>query len=118
MIDDNIGNKKDIISSFIPNIDLLRKIYFASIIDIESFHKTCVLISMKTSNTQSECENMPFYVFNNFMVFFNEISEKENNNNKDTDGDSGEAMNKQATEMMSKSKSLLPNTNNFKIPKL
>jgi hypothetical protein len=42
------------------------------------------LISYKTSNNQSEIEKMPYYVFNNFVAFLNEIIEEENGDNKNS----------------------------------
>jgi hypothetical protein len=73
---------------------------------------------MKTSNNQQIIEKMPFYVFNNFMVYYNRITEKENSSS------GGEEDKNKFDEMsqktMRQAKSLVPKSPNlnFKAPKL
>ena len=81
-----------------PESFLLTYIYRKSIVPQKDFYKTCALISYKTSNSQSEIEQMPYYVFNNFVVFLNEIIEEENN------GKSGE--NNSAAEQMAETQGM------------
>lgn len=52
-----------------------------SLVSLEDFYKTCVLISYKTSNSQHDIDNMPYWVFNNFVAYLNEILEEENKEN-------------------------------------
>lgn len=71
---------------------LLTYIYRQSIVPQKDFYKTCVLISYKTSNSQSEIEQMPYYVFNNFVAFLNEIIEEENNGTSGENNSAAEHM--------------------------
>lgn len=60
------------------------------------------MISYKTSNTQDVIDNMPFYIFNNFVIYLNEIIDEENKkSNGDSNGqDSPNDMMKSASNMM------------------
>lgn len=68
-----------------PDIDLTQEIFRQSIIPVQEFYKMCVMISYKTANTQSEVERMPYYVFNNFVAYLNEIIEEENKSESKVD---------------------------------
>ena len=95
---------------------LLRFIYAQSIIDLPNYYKTCTLISYKTSNNQEQLDKMPFYIFNNFTIYLNEIVEEENKGqkgNNDADGVMGNA-NKMMQGHMSSAKSMM---SGMKLPK-
>lgn len=79
---------------------LLRFVYNQSIIDLSNYYKTCTLISYKTSNNQEQLDKMPFYVFNNFTVYLNEIVEEENKG-QSGDGKDSSGMMQNANKMMS-----------------
>lgn len=97
----------------LPATDFLVFIYKQSIIDYKEYYKLCVRISMETSNTQHDCDNMEFWVFNNYMTFLTEIVE-EKNKNKGTQETPDNSMDK----YMSKSKSFLNSgMKNFPKPK-
>ncbi len=85
--------KESVWYSVFPQSFLLTFIFKQSIISQQDYYKTCVLISYKTSNNQSEIDKMPFYIFNNFIGFLNEIIEEENKSNtNDNDSSSGDMM--------------------------
>lgn len=44
------------------------------------FYETATKISIETSNNQEVIDNMPYFVFNNYMVYYNRIKEKEAEN--------------------------------------
>lgn len=44
---------------------------------MNSYYETCALISSKSSNNQNIIDNLEYYVFNNLMVYFTKIQEKE-----------------------------------------
>ncbi len=77
---------------------LSKFIYSQSIIDLNSFYKTCTLIAYKTSNNQEQLDKMPYYIFNNFTTYLNEIVEEEN---KKSGGDGDNDMMGNANKMMS-----------------
>lgn len=96
---------------------LSRFIYSQSAIDLNSYYKTCTLIAYKTSNNQEQLDKMPYYIFNNFTLYLNEIVEEEN---KKSGGDNaGNDMMGNANKMMqghmSSAKSMM---SGFSKPKL
>lgn len=102
LLDISIDNIKISPSSIWNNVfsqaEQLTYIYGQSKIDIQHYHKTCVLISYKTSNNQDNVDSMPFYMFNNFITFLNEIVEEENKN--ESGGETGKDMMDNASGMM------------------
>lgn len=66
---------------------LLEYVYRQSIVSVKDYYKTCVTIAYKTSNSQSEIDAMPYYQFNNFVVFLNEIIEEENKGSENGEGE-------------------------------
>lgn len=86
--------------SVFPHAFLTHYIFKQSIIDIAEYYKTCVLISYKTANSQQQIDDMPFYVFNNFVVYLNEIIEEENKSENGNGNESGQDMMKSASGMM------------------
>lgn len=121
-ISNNVYNlskiKESIWYGVFPQSFLLTFIFRQSIISQQDYYKTCVLISYKTSNNQSEIDKMPFYVFNNFVGFLNEIIEEENKSNTN-DNDSPGDMMKSASNMfknnMSSAKSAFGNIHKPKL---
>lgn len=55
----------------------LSDLYALSKIDIETYEKSCVLLEYKTGTNQEVLDNLPFYRFNNKMIFLNQIIEEE-----------------------------------------
>ena len=78
---------------------LSKFVYSQSIIDLNSFYKTCTLIAYKTSNNQEQLDKMPYYIFNNFTTFLNEIVEEENKKQGGEEG-AGSDMMGNANKMM------------------
>lgn len=100
-------------NDFFKDFDLLSFIYSQSKIDIDLFYETCTMISMKTSNSQSEVYNMPYFVFNNYMIYYNRIIEKENTGN--TGGGADASISKTMGEAKTMMKGM---TSGFKKPKI
>lgn len=75
---------------FYPRIELFEFIYKQSIVSQHDYYQACSFASFKTSNNQNILETLPYYVFNNNMIFLNEFIESENSSNggKDSDADS------------------------------
>lgn len=71
------------LEDYFKGYKFLEFIYFNSKIDLDQYYETCVLISMHSSNSQSVINKMPYYVFNNWMIYYNKIIERQN-------GDSGQ----------------------------
>lgn len=100
------------------NISSLIEIYLRSKIDLNDYQRTCAYISIETTNNQNSINNMPFWIFNNYLVYVNKILEEKNG------GDKGnEDAQKQYSSMMSQSKNMyrtMGNSNkfNFKPPKI
>lgn len=86
---DIINNKFDFNFDKFEN-NFLVFVYKNSKINIEDYYETSALISTKTSNNQKIIDNMEFYVFNNFMYFYNKTLEKEGKEN--TNGDAKDYM--------------------------
>lgn len=63
---------------FCHNFSIISRVYNASIIDIDNFYETVTYISMNSSNNYDTIMNMPYWVFRNFMVHYNNIKEREN----------------------------------------
>lgn len=105
-------NQKNSFSNYYKDFDLFAMIYRNSKIDISAYGKTSALISYKTSNTQEVIDNMEFYVFNNFMVYLEEIIDEENNEGSGDKTKSADDMksdaSKQLSSSMSKAKSMMP----------
>lgn len=80
---------------------------------MDDYYRTSTIISYKTSNNQEIIDNMPYYVFNNFMVYLNEIIEKENGGKS---GDEETHASEQMAASMQKAKSMMPS--GIKSPKL
>jgi hypothetical protein len=100
---------------FYPQSTLLQFIYKNSIIDQKEYYKTCVLISSETSNNQQDCENMEFYVFNNYMIILNEIIENKNaGNGNNGDSDASNNFNKTMSQAKSMIKNSTSNISKFK----
>lgn len=122
-ISNNVYNlskiKESIWYGVFPQSFLLTFIFRQSIISQQDYYKTCVLISYKTSNNQSEIDKMPFYVFNNFVGFLNEIIEEENKSNTNDNDSPGGDMMKSASNMfknnMSSAKSAFGNIHKPKL---
>lgn len=72
---------------------------------MDDYYRTSTIISYKTSNNQEIIDNMPYYVFNNFMVYLNEIIEKENGGKS---GDEETRASEQMAASMQKAKSMMP----------
>lgn len=87
------------LSGMIKTYFLSKFIYSQSIIDLNNFYKTCTLIAYKTSNNQEQLDKMPYYIFNNFTSYLNEIVEEENKN-QGGDNNSGNDMMGNANKMM------------------
>lgn len=69
------------------------------------FYETCTFISVETSNNQQACEQMPFYIFNNYTKFLTNILEKKN---KAENGENGSTdVNEMKNNMFSQSKAQL-----------
>lgn len=123
-ISNNVYNlskiKESIWYGVFPQSFLLSFIFRQSIISQKDYYKTCVLISYKTSNNQTEIDNMPFYVFNNFISFLNEIIEEENKtNSNDNEQPPGNDMMKSANSMFKNNISAAKSTfGNLHKPKL
>ncbi len=106
------------LSGMIKTYFLSRFIYGQSIIDLNSFYKTCTLIAYKTSNNQQQLDSMPYYIFNNFTSYLNEIVEEENKKQGGDDSSGGNMMqnaNKMMSNQMTSAKSMM---GGFKTPKL
>jgi hypothetical protein len=100
------------------NFDLFSVIYYQSILNRDDYDKTCAWISFKTCNNQQIIDNMPYYVFNNYMVHLNEIIEKENAGNGSSDSDSMQNnAQKQFSSSMRNAKSMMPNISGNLKPK-
>ena len=113
---DDIDNYKSVLRDYYPGIDLLVNIYKQSIINIEDYYQTCTYIAAKTSNNQSEVNKMPFYVFNNHMIYLQKILEAENGDGKGGSEDSQQSAQKTMASSMSQAKSMMPKPGNFKMP--
>ena len=108
--------KKSSFNDFFSNADLLTFLYKQCKIDIEEYYKTCALISSKTSNNQKIVEEMEYYVFNNYMVYLEDINKTENGGNQQEDIQKSSS--KQFSSSMNNAKSLMkPNFGKFKAPK-
>lgn len=109
-ISDNIINIEDVFFSelynHIPQLFLNEYIIKQSVIDIPEYYKSCVILSYKTANSQHDIDNMPYWVFNNFIAFLNEILEEEGKGQND-----GSSANDQYQQMMNQSKQMM---NQFK----
>lgn len=96
------------LSGLIKTYILSKFIYSQSAVDLNNHYKTCTLIAYKTSNNQEQLDKMPYYIFNNFTSYLNEIVEEENK--KQGGGDGGDAMgnaNKMLSGQMNSAKSML-----------
>ncbi len=69
---------------------------------------------MKSSNNQEDCEKMPFWVFNNYLVYFDEFLEKESG-----EGGNQEDASKTMSDTMASAKSMMktPKPPKMKMPK-
>ena len=108
-------------SEFFPNSDVISFIYNQSKVDLNNFYETCALISSKSSNNQEVVENMEYYVFNNYMVYFTKIIEAENgdkNGNASAESAHKNASSQFSSSMRSAKSSMKPNMGNFKKSKL
>jgi hypothetical protein len=122
---DNFSLPKIDFDTFHKNALLYQFIYKQSIVNQDDYYKTCTLISFKTANNQDIIDKMPFYVFNNFMIYLKDIMEEENNSNgggnNTADGLKSDAS-KQLGSTMGKAKAMLPgnmrNSSAFNLPKL
>lgn len=100
----------------------ITDLYQRSKINLEEFYESCVLISYKTSNTQTEIEKMPFWKVNNIIIGLEKIIKSENgdskeNNNNNNQNEENPYM-KQAQQMFNQAKSSLPKSGTPKVPKL
>lgn len=118
ILTDNIklADKSDF-GYFYPKFDLHKFVYKQSIINMDDYYRTSTIISYKTSNNQEIIDNMPYFVFNNFMVYLNEIIEKENGGKSD---DEENHASEQMAASMQKAKSMMPSGSGLgiKSPKL
>lgn len=79
-------------------------------INLEDFYESCVLLSYKTSNSQTEIEKMPFWKFNNLMIGLDKIIKYENGDNdknKNKDEEENPYM-KQARQVFESAKMKMP----------
>jgi hypothetical protein len=107
--------QKDIFD-FFQYLEINKFIYNNSKISVSDFYKSCCFISYKTSNNQHEIEKMPFYVFNNFNIYLNDILKAENKGSGDSENTSPEdQFNKMQSSAKSNFKSM---SSNFKMPKM
>lgn len=86
--------------------------------DLEHYYETCVLISMKSSNNQSEIDKMDFWKFNNLMVYFSKYLEKlEGTGNSETSTE--DSSKNEFSKYMDSAKSMLktPKLSGMKLPK-
>lgn len=99
----------------LPHFPTYIDFYKKCKIDLQDFYESCVLLSYKTSNSQTEIEKMPFWKFNNLLIGLNKIIESENGNNKKQNNDENEEnpYMKQAREAFNNAKSQMP-----KMPKM
>lgn len=88
-----------------PSLFVQELIFKQSRIDIKEFYKACTVIGYKTSNSQKELEDMPYYLFNNISVFLNEIIEAENGDGKNSPQSGHQDMMNSAKGMMSQTMS-------------
>lgn len=98
------------LSGMIKSYFLSKFIYSQSVIDLKSFYKTCTLIAYKTSNNQEQLEKMPYYIFNNFTIYLNEIVDEENKKSGGDDSDASGMMgnaNKMMSSNMASAKSMM-----------
>lgn len=99
----------------LPHFPSYFDLYKKCKIDLQDFYESCVLLSYKTSNSQTEIEKMPFWKFNNLMVGLDKILKHENGDNKQSKNDDEEEnpYMKQARQAFNSAKAQMP-----KIPKL
>ena len=122
VIIDNLENNvevKSVVRTLIKATDFITFIWKNSIIDYKEYYKTCVRISMNTSNTQHDCDKMEFYVFNNYMTFFTELKEEEKTG-KTTEGEQPgmQDANSMFAKSMASTKNMLNSgQNKFKAPR-
>jgi len=99
----------------------ITDLYQRSKINLEEFYESCVLISYKTSNTQTEIEKMPFWKVNNIIIGLEKIIKSENGDSKENNNNNQNEENpymKQAQQMFNQAKSSLPKSGTPKVPKL
>lgn len=76
------------------------------------------MISMKSCNNYDVIKKMPFYVFNNYMTYFNEIKELENKESgSDSTNDTLGNIQQQTKNSLNNIPKLMPKMNNFNFPK-
>jgi hypothetical protein len=94
----------------------LQEIYKKSKVNWEEFMDECIILSIKTSNSQSEIDNMEFYKFRSLIRSLNKYIEaerkQENGENPEND------LSKKSSEMMSNAKNMVGSFKAPKAPKL
>lgn len=89
------------------NIQLLFDIFKRSKISLNDYYETCTYISVETCNNQNVIDKMPFWLFNNYLIYLKKILTKKN----ESDGGGNSEMNpqKQYSNMMGQSKNMYKN---------
>lgn len=97
----------------------IKEIYLQSIINAQQYFDECIIMSVRTSNSQEQIEKMEFWKFRNLLKSLNKYIESENKN--PTEGTENEDfqknLNGQSKNMMNSSKNMM-NSSKFKKPKL
>ena len=88
-------------------------IYFNSIIDRQEFDKACAWVSYKTSNSLDVINKMPYYAFNNHLIFLKEIFEEESKQSGNEESQNSQPnITQNFNSLMRQGKSMMPTYGN------
>lgn len=110
-----IFNKKEIKEEII--FPTITEIYKQSKIDAEQYFDECIIMSVRTSNSQEQIEKMEFWKFRNLLKSLNKYIEAENKqtgNNSDNE-EFQKNIGEKSKNMMNQSKNMIKKP---KIPKI
>lgn len=97
----------------------IKEIYLQSIINAQQYFDECIIMSVRTSNSQEQIEKMEFWKFRNLLKSLNKYIESENKNPSEgtENEDFQKNLNGQSKNMMNSSKNMMKSPK-FKKPKL
>lgn len=102
---------------FFTGFQTLQMLYFNSIIDRKEFDKACAWVSYKTCNNLDVINKMPYYAFNNHLIFLKEIIEEESKQ-QGNEENSNQDVSQNFNSLMRQGKSMMPTYGNkTKFPK-
>jgi hypothetical protein len=87
----------------------ITEIYKQSIVNAESYFDDCIIMSIKTSNSQEQIEKMEFWKFRNLLRSLNKYLEAENKGteNSETAENFNKNLGEQSKNMMSQSRNMI-----------